>query len=93
MRQGIRVEFVCGMRAAVTARHDLATLTRAATALSVGRLDVAEAVDRLLAEGKAAHKARQKLTEELAGYHAASLLLEHPLQERPQSSAANLYRS
>ena len=46
----------------------------------MGRLDVAEAVDRLLAEGKAANKARQKLTEELAGYHAASLLLQHPLQ-------------
>jgi alanyl-tRNA synthetase len=80
MRQGIRVEFVCGLRAAVTARRDLATLTHAATALSVGRLDVAEAVDRLLAETKAAHKANQKLTEELAGYHAASLLLQHPVQ-------------
>ncbi len=81
MRQGIRVEFVCGVRAAATARHDLATLTRAGAALSVGRHDVGEAVDRLLAEGKASNKARQKLTEELAGYHAASLLLEHPLQE------------
>jgi alanyl-tRNA synthetase len=80
MRQGVRVEFVCGLRAAVTARRDLATLTHAATALSVGRLDVAEAVDRLLAEAKAANKSRQKLTEELAGYHAASLLLQHPLQ-------------
>jgi alanyl-tRNA synthetase len=80
VRQGIRLEFVCGMRAAVTARRDLATLTHAATALSVGRLDVAEAVDRLLAENKAAHKARQKLTEELAAHHAASLLLQHPVQ-------------
>ena len=80
MRQGIRVEFVCGMRAAVTARRDLSTLTHAAAALSVGRLDVAEAVDRLLAETRAAHKASQKLTEELAGYHAASLLLQHPEQ-------------
>ncbi len=38
MRQGLRVEFVCGVRAVVTARQDLATLTRAAAALSVGRL-------------------------------------------------------
>jgi alanyl-tRNA synthetase len=81
VRQTLRVEFVCGLRAAVTARRDLATLTRAAAALSVGRLDVAEAVERLLAEGKAANKVRQKLTEELAGYHAESLILEHPLQE------------
>jgi alanyl-tRNA synthetase len=78
MRQGIRLEFVCGMRAAVTARRDLATLTRSAAALSVGRLEVSEAVDRLLAEGKAAHKARQKLSEEMAGYHASTLLLECP---------------
>jgi alanyl-tRNA synthetase len=81
MRQGLRVEFVCGVRAAVIARQDLATLTGAAVALSVGRLDVAGAVDRLLADAKASNKARQKLTEELAAYHAASLLLEHPLQE------------
>jgi alanyl-tRNA synthetase len=59
MRNGLRIEFVCGLRAAVTARHDLATLTRAATTLSVGRVDVPEAVDRLLAEGKTLNKARQ----------------------------------
>ena len=81
MRQGLRVEFVCGLRAAVTARRDLATLTRTGAALSVGRLKVADAVDRLLAEGKVANKARQKLTEELAAYHAASLILEYPLHE------------
>jgi alanyl-tRNA synthetase len=74
MRQGLRVEFVCGLRAVVTARRDSATLTRAAAALSVGRLDVGDAVDRLLAEAKAAHKAQRKLIEEMAGYHAASLL-------------------
>src|ERR1700761_4883240 len=53
MRQGSRVEFVCGHRAVVTARRDLATLTRAASALSVGRLELADAVERQLAEGKA----------------------------------------
>ena len=79
-RQGVRVEFVCGLRAMVTARQDLATLTRAGAALSVGRLEVPEAVERLLADGKTAGKVRQKLTDELAGYQAASLILEHPLQ-------------
>jgi alanyl-tRNA synthetase len=76
VRQGVRVEFVCGIRAMVTARRDLATLSRTATALSVGRLDVGDAVDRLLAESKTGNKARQKLTEELAVYQASSLLLE-----------------
>jgi alanyl-tRNA synthetase len=82
VRQGLRVEFVCGLRAAVTARHDLATLTRAGAALSVGRFEVAEAVERLLAEGKAAHKSRQKLMEDLADFQAASLLREHSQQVR-----------
>jgi alanyl-tRNA synthetase len=81
MRNGLRVEFVCGVRAVVTARQDLATLTRAGGALSVGRSQVPEAVERLLAEGKAANKARQKLTEELAVYHASRLILEHPIEE------------
>jgi alanyl-tRNA synthetase len=81
VRQGLRVEFVCGLRAALTARRDLATLTRAGAALSVGRLEVADAVDRQLADNKASHKARQKLTEELAVYQAQSLLQEHPLQQ------------
>ncbi len=76
MRQGVRLEFVCGVRAAVTARRDLAVLTRAGATLSVGRVEVADAVERLLAEGKAANKARQKLTEEMAGYHASMLMLE-----------------
>ena len=80
IRQALRVEFVCGLRAVLTARRDLSTLTQAATALSVGRLDVAEAVERLLAEAKAANKSRQKLTEELAGYHATTLLFQHPEQ-------------
>jgi alanyl-tRNA synthetase len=81
MRQGLRVEFVCGLRAVVTARQDLATLTRAAGALSVARPQVAEGVDRLLAEVKAGNKLRQKLTEQLAGYHASQLILEHPLED------------
>jgi alanyl-tRNA synthetase len=80
IRQGVRVEFVCGLRAAVTSRQDLATLTRASALLSVGRLEVADAVERVLSDSKAANKGRQKLTEELAGYHASSLLRELPAQ-------------
>jgi alanyl-tRNA synthetase len=78
VRHGIRVEFVCGLRAAVTARQDLATLSRSAAAFSVVKISFTEAVERLLAEGKAAHKARQKLNEEMAGYHASVLLHEDP---------------
>ena len=63
---------------AVVSRHDLATLTRAAGALSVARLEVADAVERLLSENKAESKTRQKLMEDLAQFHAASLLAARP---------------
>jgi alanyl-tRNA synthetase len=81
VRAGLRVEFVCGMRAVLAARQDLAALTRAAAAFSVGRLEVPEAVDRQMAEAKSAHKAQQKLIGALANYEAASLLLEYPVRE------------
>jgi alanyl-tRNA synthetase len=81
VRQGVRVEFVCGQRAVLTARQDLAALTRASAALSVGRLEVPEAVDRQIAESKSAHKERQKLVGELANYEAANLLLEYPAEK------------
>jgi alanyl-tRNA synthetase len=81
VRQGLRLEFVCGMRAVSTARQDLAALTRSGASLSVGRLEVPDAIERLLAEGKSANKAKQKLLQDLAGFEAASLRLESPLAE------------
>ena len=74
MRQGVRIAFVCGLRAAVTARHDLSTLGRAATLLSISRSEVADGVERLQAENKTAHKAVQRLTEQLAAVDAKSIL-------------------
>ena len=92
MRQGIRVEFVCGMRAAVTARHDLATLTHAATALSVGRLDVAEAVDRLLAETKAAQQSAPEAHRGTGRVSCREPAAAASLAGRPQAGAVNLHR-
>jgi alanyl-tRNA synthetase len=80
VKQGVRVEFVCGLRAVASARKDLAILTQAAASLSVGPGLVPEAVERLIAENKAGNKARQKLHEELADYHAARLLVESPIE-------------
>ncbi len=74
--RGLRVEFVCGLRAVSSARHDFEILGRAAAAFSVGRSDVPGAIERLQAEGKAVAKERQKLREELAAYHAARLAIE-----------------
>jgi alanyl-tRNA synthetase len=80
VKQGVRVEFVCGLRAVDIARRDWTALTHAASALSVGLPVVPEAVDRLIAENKSGNKERQKLREELADYHAARLLVESPIE-------------
>lgn len=79
VKQGLRVEFVCGLRAISAARHDFSTLTRIGAALSVGRAETPEAVERVLAEAKTAQKERLKLREELADYHAARLAVEEQI--------------
>jgi alanyl-tRNA synthetase len=78
--RGVRVSYVCGLRAAQTARHDAALLEEAGRALSTGPDGIPAAVERLLAEGKSAAKARVKLREELANYHASRLVVEELIQ-------------
>jgi alanyl-tRNA synthetase len=80
-KQSLRVEFVCGLRAVRAARQDRATLTRIATALSVGRDQTPTAVERLLAENKASNKEHLRLLEDLAGAEAARLALETPVKD------------
>ena len=80
VRHGLRVEFVCGLRAAASGRRDFRLLSEAAAALSVARNELPEAVQRVLAEAKAASKDHLKLREELAGYQAMRLMAEQPLQ-------------
>ena len=78
--KGVRIEFVCGLRAWQAAHADFSILRRAAQALTVGRLQLPEAVDRLLAENKAGHKKQQKLCEELVDYQVARLAVEEPIE-------------
>ena len=77
--RGFRVSFVCGLRAAAAARRDFDVLTRASAALSAGADEIPAAIERLRNEAKAGEKERQRLREELAGYHASRLAVE----ERP----------
>lgn len=74
VRQGVRVEFVCGMRAMRAAQSDFRTLTDAARLLSVGSMETPEAVSRLLAEAKAAARQIQALTGDLLRYRAEELV-------------------
>jgi alanyl-tRNA synthetase len=76
VRQGIRVEFVCGMRAVNTARRDYETLVKAGSLFSAHIHDLPAQVTKLLEASKADAKERKRLTEELAAYYAPQLLRE-----------------
>ena len=74
VRQGWRVEFVCGLRAVRAARRDFELLTGIAGSLSVGTGDVPGRVTSLLEDAKAATKERRGLIEELARAEAVALV-------------------
>jgi len=74
VRQGVRVEFVCGLRAVRTARRDFETLTEAATVFTTHIWEVPQQARKSLDEIKAAHKAQQRLLEEVAELQAQQML-------------------
>src|SRR5437016_861378 len=74
VKQGVRVEFVCGLRAVETARLDYNMLAEAAGLYSAHLRDVPEQIRKSLQEIKTSGKERHKLLEELAEFQAASLL-------------------
>ena len=73
-RQGVRVEFVCGLRAVGTARRDFETLTEAAAVFSTHIWDLPQQVRKSLEEIKAAQKAQHRLLEEVAELQARQML-------------------
>ena len=80
VKQGLRVEFVCGLRAARAVRNDFNRLTEAARQLSVGFEEVPQAIQHLQADAKLAAKHTLKLTNELTQYHAAELISQTPVE-------------
>ena len=60
VRQGVRVEFVCGLRAVRTARHDFETLTEAAAVFSTHIWEVPQQTRKSLDEIKSAQKAQHQ---------------------------------
>ncbi len=74
VRQGMRVEFVCGLRAVAAARRDFTTLTSAAELFSAHIYDVPAQIRKALDESKAGSKREQRLLEDLAEAEAARLL-------------------
>ena len=76
VKQGVRVEFVCGLRAVSTAREDYGTLTEAAGFFSAHIREVPQQIQKSIQESKGAGKMQQKLLEELAELHAERLLAQ-----------------
>jgi len=78
VRQGWRVEFVCGKRAVATARHDYATLAESAALSSSHIWDLPQQIRKFQEEARASRKAGEQLQEEVAGLHADQVLSEIP---------------
>ncbi|HUO00162.1 MAG TPA: alanine--tRNA ligase-related protein [Bradyrhizobium sp.] len=74
VRQGTRVEFVCGLRAVATARRDYETLTEAAALFSTHIWEVPQQIRKSQEESKAAQKTQHRLLEEVAELQASQML-------------------
>jgi len=74
IKQGIRVEFICGARALRIARRDFQVLTEAAALYSSHLWEVPGQTQKLIDSGKAAQKHQQKLLAEIAELSAQQAL-------------------
>jgi len=75
VKQGTRVEFVCGLRAVALARKDYATLTESAGLYSSHIHELPQQIRKALEETKSAAKSQHKLLEELAELQAEKFLV------------------
>jgi len=78
VRQGWRVEFVCGKRAVKTARHDYTTLAESASLFSSQIGDVPQQIRKAQEEARNLRKSRDQVLEELAELYALRLLTGTP---------------
>jgi alanyl-tRNA synthetase len=79
--RGVRVEFVCGLRAVAAARRDNTLLAHCGALTSGSGAEVPAAIERLQNEAKSTIKERQRLREELARYQATQLAVEVQIEE------------
>lgn len=78
VKQGFRVEFVCGERAIATARKDFDSLTEAAGLYDTHIWEVPALIRKSIEDAKAASKERKKLLEEIAELLAGRMLADTP---------------
>jgi len=80
VRQGWRVEFVCGKRAIATARRDYTTLVESAALCSSHIWDVPQQIRKFQEEARSSRKGHERTLEELADLYAGRLLADMPEQ-------------
>lgn len=73
VKQGMRVEFVCGGRAVTSARRDYQALVAAANVFTAHPHELPQLIAKKIEEAKAADKERRKLLDMLAGYESQEL--------------------
>ena len=79
VKQGIRVEFVCGLRAVNTARQDFQLLAEAAALYPCAPADLPANIGKQRDEARQMQKRETRFLEELAELRASQLLSEaHP---------------
>jgi alanyl-tRNA synthetase len=78
VRQGWRVEFVCGKRAIAAASRDYSTLAEAAGLLSSQLGEVPQQILKVQEESRAARRVSEQLQEELVDGVATKLMAETP---------------
>jgi alanyl-tRNA synthetase len=78
VRQGWRVEFVCGKRAVGMARRDYTTLAESAGLLSAHLWDVPQQIRKVQEESRGLKKSAEHLSGELADLYAGRMLEETP---------------
>lgn len=76
VKQGTRVEFVCGLRAVRAARRDFEAVTEAGSVFSCHIWEVPQHAAKAIEALKSAGKSEHKLLEEIAALNAERLLAE-----------------
>ena len=74
VKQGVRVEFVCGLRAVIAARRDFEMLSEAAALYPCAPADLSSNIAKQRDDARNAQKRESRLLEELAEFKAVELL-------------------
>jgi alanyl-tRNA synthetase len=90
VRQGTRVEFVCGERAVRMARRDYSALSEAAALFSAQLWDVPEQIRKSIEESKLLRKQKDDALDQLAEVMALAALQNQPHNDQPETSGRKI---